>query len=151
MSLEKNCLKLMKESPLEFLFAAQQYRIQVLSSGKSTKHTDEIFAYFLLLLLAEGETKRFCLIRASIDRVVDSNSFPYVGILDKIWTTSLVGDLPKMKQAVSSLPPIYHELGQKAVEHLTLKEQASPAESVSTAQEGKLQKLLKVSELFFRV
>jgi len=150
MSIESECVEAMRRNSDVFLFLAQSYKISVLSSNTATKHMDEIMSFFLLKLLSEGDMKRFCLIRSSIERITEKGNFPLVSTLDKIWKASLLGDIPQMKQAVLSLPHIHKQTGEEALRKLTTHEEKGKTDEAKEIKGG-LQNVIEAARMYFRV
>ncbi|OAG33343.1 hypothetical protein NEIG_01828 [Nematocida sp. ERTm5] len=149
-TLESECLQLINESAEEFSYSLQRYKLEVLSSKKPSKHSDSIFGYFFLYLLAKGDTRRYSLNRMELSSVIDLDNSECIRIVDHIWKCNVLGDIPQMKQAAETLPKTHLKLGQAACEVLQEKKNNMEVRE-SGAQESKLQKIVKASNMFFRV
>ncbi|OAG28901.1 hypothetical protein NEDG_01040 [Nematocida displodere] len=149
--LESKCLEQMKSHSVDFMGTAQKYRVEVSSNKTPTNHTDTILSYFLLSLLSENDTKRFCLTRASTESLMEWEEFPLIKTLDELWRASLLGDIPQMKRAVESLPVTHQELGKKAVGFLSGHASNEKQMLVEESAMEKIQGVIRSAELFFRV
>ncbi|KAI5186154.1 hypothetical protein NEHOM01_1319 [Nematocida homosporus] len=151
MSIESECLELISSKGAKFMLAAQRYRVMLLESQKPTKSSDVILSYFLLSLLVECDSRRFCLVRASLQSLLEQQDLPCVRVLDGLWQAGLLGDIPQMKHLVNALPASHHELGERAIAKLTNSETEQESCRAEEREEGKIQGVIRMSELFFRV
>ncbi|KAH9385873.1 uncharacterized protein NEMAJ01_0769 [Nematocida major] len=147
---EKTCLTSIKKGEGEFSESLQKYKIGLLTGGSVTEHTDSVLGYFLLYLLAKGDARRYSLNRAEIAEFLEKGSFPVVGAIDRLWKASVLGDIPQMKEALSSLPETHFSVGEEACKFLQNRE-VSAQEDPSVQEGSRIEQIIKGSNMFFRV
>ncbi|KAI5171129.1 hypothetical protein NEFER03_0531 [Nematocida sp. LUAm3] len=150
MSIEKKCLEMMQKEDESFEMYAQEYKIELMHEGRVTENTDSIFSYYLLSLLARGETRRFCLVRGGLERLTEMQEFPQVRSLDVLWRANLLGDFPQMKHSLQGLSTTHQKIGEVAINRL-LGELQNKLEEKKEKETATIQQVIKMSELFFRV
>lgn len=151
MEIERECLSHMKEENALFFLAAQKYRVEITKTKAVTKNTDNILSYYLLSLLSNGETKRFCLVRASIESLMDIEDLPQVRLLDVFWRASLLGDLPQMKISIENLSKAHQKIGNKAVDQISVCQTESSKDHSMHREKGSIERVIQMSKLFFQV
>ncbi|KAI5192318.1 hypothetical protein NEMIN01_1947 [Nematocida minor] len=147
---ESECLQLINQGTSDFFHLAQKYKLEIIESRKPTDKSDLIFSYFLLHLLASGDTRRYCLNRAELAAVVESGEFACVRTLDHLWKSSLLGDIPQMKHALDTLPHTHQQIGVNACKSLQEKPVKEGSEQFG-GKGSKIQQIIKASNMFFRV
>ncbi|EHY65589.1 hypothetical protein NERG_01196 [Nematocida ausubeli] len=117
-SLESECLSLIEQNNEEFSYSLQKYKLHTLATKEISSQSDSIFGYFLLYLLAKGQTKRYSLNRLELSDVIDINKSECIKTVDHIWRCSILGDIPQMKHALDALPKTHLKIGLAACEFL---------------------------------
>ncbi|KAI5179747.1 hypothetical protein NEOKW01_0210 [Nematocida sp. AWRm80] len=151
MSIEKECLECVKKNKSEYSICMQNYKIDILMNRRITENTDIIFAYYLLSLLSNGNIKEYSLNRAAIEEVIDLGEFKYVRLVDSFCMASRLGNQLQMQQAIEGLPKGFAKIGEKAF-HILRDQNAVVIDApVETEQKNKIERVINLSNMFFRV
>ncbi|KAI5150371.1 hypothetical protein NEAUS04_1031 [Nematocida ausubeli] len=149
-SLESECLSLIEQNNEEFSYSLQKYKLHTLATKEISSQSDSIFGYFLLYLLAKGQTKRYSLNRLELSDVIDIDKSECIKTVDYIWRCSILGDIPQMKHALDALPKTHLKIGLAACEFLQ-ERKGKVEECKRGRKESKIQQIVKTSNMFFRV
>lgn len=147
MELESDCMRSISSGRVD-LILLQKYKLETIKSENTTENTDKILSYFLLYLLSTGEKRRFSLNLAEITKLQEKQELKLVSKVDLLWKSSLLGDIPQIKQSLTDLPEIFERIKESAFNSLQNKEETGEIEE---KKESKIQKIIRESNMFFRV
>jgi len=150
MSSEERCVDAMRRGDTgRFKYNFHGYKADLCKGRCSGTMIEPIFSYMLLLLLAEGETSQFLLLRADSEKFLSGGEKSLESV-DELWTAYLVGDIP-MARNISSLFPREHRSVAEAFASSLMEREQEDVRVPCGEEAGSIERITKISSEFFRI